>query len=344
MKTADFDYYLPKELIAQSPIKNREKSRLLVLDKKTGKIKHKHFYEIIDFLNAGDCLIINDTRVLKARLLGRRKTSGKAEVLLLKRINESKDSQEWEALVKPGSRLNNGEIVSFDNPSFNIEIGERLEDGKRVVCLHGNSISEEIRKVGRVPLPPYIKNELQDDNRYQTVYFDADKETSAAAPTAGLHFTSELLQKIIDKGIKVAKVSLDVGLDTFRPVSTDNVEDHKIHSENISLSEETAKIINKTKENGGKVFAVGTTSVRTIESCTKNNKVKPYSGTTNLYIYPGYKFKTVDSLITNFHFPRSTLIMLVSAFGGYENIMKAYKQAIEKRYRFYSFGDAMLII
>jgi S-adenosylmethionine:tRNA ribosyltransferase-isomerase len=342
MKTSKFNYDLPTELIAQTPLPNRAESRLLALDKKTGEIEHRRFGEITDFLRQGDCLVVNDTRVLPARLLCRKETGGKVEILLLREIESTGKSSIWETLVKPGRKLKKGDRLLFKNGNLEAEIGDRLETGSRIVALQSDlKIKEAIRLNGNLPLPPYIKTELNDQERYQTVY--SEKEGSAAAPTAGLHFTEELLEKISGKGVRMAKITLDVGLDTFRPVKTENIEDHLIHKEKISLSPRAAETINKTREIGGRIIAVGTTAVRTIESCAKNGRVVPYFGETGLFIYPGYKFRMVDCLITNFHLPKSTLLMLVCAFGGYEKVMEAYREAIKMHYRFFSFGDAMLI-
>lgn len=345
MKTSLFDYDLPEELIAQAPLGRRDGSRLLMLNKRTGDIEHRVFSDVVTFLGPGDCLVVNDTKVIPARLIGRKTTGAKAEILLLKELQKNGRDASWEALVKPGRRLKEGDTVLFDREGLAARIGERLQNGGRVVSFSSDSdIREAIKANGKAPLPPYIKAELEDGGRYQTVYFDPGKERSAAAPTAGLHFTDKLLMQAQNKGVKIASVSLDIGLDTFRPVKTEDIEEHDIHSERIELGDETAEIINKTKSSGGRVIAVGTTVVRTLESCAdEGGKIKPFAGNTNLFIYPGYRFKVIDGMITNFHLPRSTLLMLVSAFGGHENIMRAYEEAIAKRYRFFSFGDAMLI-
>lgn len=340
MNTKDFYFDLPKELIAQTPLKERTASRLLALNKKNGEISHKHFYDIIDYLNEGDCLVMNNTRVIPARLYGVKEgTGGKIEFLLLKRIEGNK----WEVILKPGKKAKKGARFSFGEGLLTAEILEQKEDGGRIVEFFYNGIWEEILdKLGEMPLPPYIKEKLGDRERYQTVY--SKIEGSAAAPTAGLHFTDELLEKIRKKGIKTAFVTLHVGLGTFRPVSVDNVENHVMHSEYYEISEETAKIINETKKSGGRIVAVGTTSVRTLETCTSEaGEVLAKSGETKIFIYPGYKFKAVDALITNFHLPESTLLMLVSAFSDKEMMLSAYKTAVDEKYRFFSFGDAMFI-
>ena len=340
MNTKDFYFDLPKELIAQTPLKERTASRLLALNKKNGEISHKHFYDIIDYLNEGDCLVMNNTRVIPARLYGVKEgTGGKIEFLLLKRIEGNK----WEVILKPGKKAKKGARFSFGEGLLTAEILDQKEVGGRIVEFFYNGIWEEILdKLGEMPLPPYIKEKLGDRERYQTVY--SKIEGSAAAPTAGLHFTDELLEKIRKKGIKTAFVTLHVGLGTFRPVSVDNVENHVMHSEYYEISEETAKIINETKKSGGRIVAVGTTSVRTLETCTSEaGEVLAKSGETKIFIYPGYKFKAVDALITNFHLPESTLLMLVSAFSDKEMMLSAYKTAVDEKYRFFSFGDAMFI-
>ena len=340
MKTSDFYYNLPEELIAQYPIKNRSSSRLMVLDKKNGEIEHKHFKDIVDYLNPGDCLVLNNTKVIPARLFGHRE--GKEEIiefLLLRRIEGDK----WETLVRPGKKVRPNNKIVFGQKELVAEVLDISEDGTRIVEFKYNGIFEEILdKLGEMPLPPYIKEKLQDKDRYQTVY--SKEEGSAAAPTAGLHFTRELLKEIEDKGIKIGFLTLHVGLGTFRPVKVENIEEHHMHSEYYYLSEEVADIINNTKLNGGKIVAVGTTTTRTLETLgTEEGLVYPKSGWTDIFISPGYDFKIVDSLITNFHLPESTLLMLVSALAGRENILKAYNEAILERYRFFSFGDAMLI-
>lgn len=340
MKTSDFYYNLPEELIAQYPIKNRSSSRLMVLDKKNGEIEHKHFKDIVDYINPGDCLVLNNTKVIPARLFGHRE--GKEEIiefLLLRRIEGDK----WETLVRPGKKVRPNNKIVFGQKELVAEVLDISEDGTRIVEFKYNGIFEEILdKLGEMPLPPYIKEKLEDKDRYQTVY--SKEEGSAAAPTAGLHFTRELLKEIEDKGIKIGFLTLHVGLGTFRPVKVENIEEHHMHSEYYYLSEEVADIINNTKLNGGKIVAVGTTTTRTLETLgTEEGLVYPKSGWTDIFISPGYDFKIVDSLITNFHLPESTLLMLVSALAGRENILKAYNEAILERYRFFSFGDAMLI-
>ncbi|AWZ49080.1 tRNA preQ1(34) S-adenosylmethionine ribosyltransferase-isomerase QueA [Clostridiaceae bacterium 14S0207] len=340
MKVKDFYFDLPEELIAQHPAEKRDHSRLLVLDRKTGSIEHKIFRDILDYLNPGDCLVLNNTRVLPARLIGHKEdTMGKMEFLLLKRIDKNK----WETLVKPGKRAKIGSKFVFGNGELRAEVKDIGEDGSRIVEFQYEGIFEEVLdKLGEMPLPPYITEKLEEKERYQTVY--SKESGSAAAPTAGLHFTEELLSEIKAKGINVAFVTLHVGLGTFRPVKAETIEEHHMHSEYYTMSKETAEIINKTKENGNRVIGVGTTSCRTIESIAdENGKVRECSGWTEIFIFPGYKFKVLDALITNFHLPESTLIMLVSALAGQENIMNAYKTAVEDKYRFFSFGDAMFI-
>ncbi|MEY8000342.1 tRNA preQ1(34) S-adenosylmethionine ribosyltransferase-isomerase QueA [Clostridium sp. Mt-5] len=340
MKVIDFDFYLPKELIAQHPLKQRDEARLMVLDKNTGNIEHKVFKDIIDYLNPGDCLVLNDTRVLPARLIGNKEGSGgKMEILLLKR----NEDDSWETLVKPGRRARVGDKFDFGNGELKAEIVKIKEDGNRIVKFEYKGIFEEVLdKLGQMPLPPYIKEKLEDKEMYQTVY--SKEEGSAAAPTAGLHFTKKLLKEIEEKGIKLAFLTLHVGIGTFRPVKVENIEDHDMHSEYYRMTKETADIINGAKENGHSVISVGTTSCRTLETIAdENGRVREQSGWTDIFIYPGYKYKIVDKLITNFHLPQSTLIMLVSALCGRENILNAYKVAVKNRYRFFSFGDAMFI-
>lgn len=340
MKTADFYYDLPQELIAQDPLEDRSSSRLLVLDKETGAYEHHHFRDVIDYLTAGDCLVLNNTKVIPARLIGNKEDTGACvEVFLLKRL----DKDTWETLVKPGKKLRVGARVVFGDGLLKAEIVDVLEDGNRHVRFEYEGIFEEVLdKLGEMPLPPYITHKLEDKNRYQTVY--AKYEGSAAAPTAGLHFTPELLQAIEQKGVKIAYVTLHVGLGTFRPVKVDDVTNHKMHSEYYQVTEEAAALINETKKAGGRVICVGTTSCRTIESAAdENGVVHAGSDNTEIFIYPGYRFKVLDCLITNFHLPESTLIMLVSALAGKENIMNAYEIAVLERYRFFSFGDAMFI-
>lgn len=340
MKKEDFYFDLPEELIAQTPIENRESSRLLVLNKKTGEIEHRIFSDITQYLNKGDCLVLNDTRVIPARLFGHRKETGSSvEFLLLKRI----DKDRWETLVKPGKKAKPGTIFNFGDGVMEGEILEIKDGGTRIIEFRYHGVFEQILdKLGEMPLPPYIKEKLKDKERYQTVY--AKKEGSAAAPTAGLHFTESLLQKIKDKGINIVYITLHVGLGTFRPVKVKNIEKHDMHSEFYEIDENSAALINNTKKTGGKIVAVGTTSVRTVESASnEQGEVLSQSGWTNIFIYPGYKFKVIDNLITNFHLPESTLIMLISALAGRENVLQAYDEAIKLRYRFFSFGDAMYI-
>lgn len=340
MLKSDFYFELPEELIAQTPLKDRSSSRLMVLDKNTGKIEHKVFKDIVDMINPGDCLVINETKVLPARLIGARKDTGtKVEVLLLKR----EENDTWETIVYPGKKARPGHIIEFGNGLLEAEVLEVLEDGNRIVKFNYTGIFEELLdKLGEMPLPPYIHEKLEDKNRYQTVY--AKNEGSAAAPTAGLHFTPELLTKLQEKGINIAKLTLHVGLGTFRPVKSENINDHKMHSEFYMIDKENAELINSTKEEGGRIITVGTTSTRTLESIADDNgHINPCSGWTNIFIYPGYKFKIVDNLITNFHLPESTLIMLVSALAGKDQVLNAYKCAVEEKYRFFSFGDAMFV-
>ena len=340
MKTSDFNYDLPEELIAQFPIKDRSSSRLMVVDKKTGEIEHKVFKDIIDYLEEGDCLVLNDTRVIPARLIGSKvETGGKIEFLLLKR----NEDVTWETLVKPGKRAKIGSKFSFGDGKLIAEVVGMGDDGARIVKFEYEGIFEEVLdELGNMPLPPYITEKLEDRERYQTVY--SKHNGSAAAPTAGLHFTDDLLKQIRDKGVEEAFVTLHVGLGTFRPVKVDDVLEHKMHSEYYMVSQEAADKINRAKENGKRVICVGTTSCRTIESAADNNGVlKATSGWTDIFIYPGYKFKLMDNLITNFHLPESTLIMLVSALSTRENILNAYEEAVKERYRFFSFGDAMFL-
>lgn len=338
----DYYYELPEELIAQDPLSDRSSSRLMVLDRATGNVEHKIFKDIIDFLNPGDCLVINDTKVIPARLIGERVSTGAAiEVLLLKRKEDLKDV--WEVLVKPGKKARIGTEISFGGGKLIAKVIDIVEEGNRLIQFSYDGIFEEILdELGQMPLPPYITHKLQDQNRYQTVY--AKHEGSAAAPTAGLHFTNELLKAIEDKGVDIASVTLHVGLGTFRPVKVENILEHHMHSEFYMVSEEAAAKINKAKSGGGRVICVGTTSCRTIESAAKEDgTLKAASGWTEIFIYPGYEFKLMDALITNFHLPESTLVMLVSAFAGRENVLSAYKKAVEEKYRFFSFGDAMFI-
>lgn len=341
MKLSEFYYDLPQELIAQFPIEKRDESRLLVLDRKTGKIEHRVFKNIVEYLELGDCLVINETRVIPARLYGKRETDNSdIEILLLKDLGDNK----WEVLVKPGKKCKIGTRIVFGNSKQLVaEVLEIMADGNRIVRLEYNGILNEILdEIGVMPLPPYIHEKLKEKDRYQTVY--SKIEGSSAAPTAGLHFTPELLEQIEKKGIKIVKVLLHVGLGTFRPVKEENIEDHKMHSEYYEITKEACDIINNTKKSGGKVFCVGTTSCRTVESAADDNGyVTPQSGNTDIFIYPGYKFKVLDNLITNFHLPESTLLMLISALATREMIMDTYKIAVEEKYRFFSFGDAMLI-
>ena len=340
MKTSDFYFDLPDELIAQVPILDRSSSKLMVLDKETGKIEHKIFKNVIDYLNPGDCLVLNYTRVIPARLIGEKvDTGGKIEFLLLKRHEDDT----WESLVKPGKRAKVGTKFSFGNGKLIGEVVGLGPEGSRIVKFHYEGIFEEVLdELGNMPLPPYITERLEERERYQTVY--SKHNGSAAAPTAGLHFTEELLQQIKDKGVDIAFVTLHVGLGTFRPVKVDDVLEHEMHSEYYVVTKEAADKINKAKENGNNVICVGTTSSRTVESvATDDNRVKEGSGWTSIFIYPGYKFKVVDKLITNFHLPESTLIMLVSALAGKENVLNAYNVAVQEKYRFFSFGDAMII-
>lgn len=341
MELKDFHYDLPEELIAQEPIKDRDMSRLLVLGKNTGKIEHRTFRSILDYLRKGDCLVLNNTRVIPARLFGVKKESGGSiEFLLLVR----KEKDVWEVILRPGKKAKIGARFLFGNGELEAEILDILEGGNRLVRFYYQGVFEEVLdRLGNIPLPPYIKKNLEDKERYQTIY--SKHEGSAAAPTAGLHFTRELLDKVAAAGINIAYVTLHVGLGTFRPVKTDNIEEHKMHSEYYELNEENCKIINSSKNSGGRIISVGTTSTRTIESIMqKRGKLEPDSGWTDIFIYPGYKFMITDALITNFHLPESTLLMLISALAGRENVMRAYEEAVRERYRFFSFGDAMFII
>ena len=340
MKLTDFYYDLPQELIAQDPLEDRSSSRLMLLDKNTGAIEHKVFKDIIDYLNPGDCLVLNNTKVIPARLMGVREGTGASiEVLLLKR----RENDVWEVLVKPGKKARPGDRIIFGEGKLTAEVLDVVEDGNRLIKFYYEGVFEAVLdELGQMPLPPYITHKLQDKNRYQTVY--AKYEGSAAAPTAGLHFTRELLQQIADKGIKIAYVTLHVGLGTFRPVKEENVLEHHMHSEYYQVTEEAANTINETKRNGGRVICVGTTSCRTVESAAdEQGMVQPGCDNTEIFIYPGYRFKVLDALITNFHLPESTLVMLVSALAGREHILHAYEEAIREKYRFFSFGDAMFI-
>lgn len=341
MKTSDFYYDLPQELIAQTPVEPRDSSRLMVLDKNTGEVKHKIFRDITEFLRPGDCLVLNDTRVIPARIYGVKKETGAVvEFLLLKQH----ENNVWECLCKPGKRAKIDTEFVFGDNIVDCQVMDVTEDGNRIIKFNcdNKEIYNILDKIGKMPLPPYITEELKNGERYQTVY---SKELgSAAAPTAGLHFTEELLQKISDMGVKIAYVTLHVGLGTFRPVKVDDVTKHKMHTEHYHISKETADIINETKKNGGRIISVGTTSTRTLESvATKNGCICEDEDDTSIFIYPGYEFKCIDALITNFHLPESTLIMLISAFAGYDNVMNAYKIAVNEKYRFFSFGDAMFI-
>ncbi len=340
MKTHDFYYDLPEELIAQTPLEKRDTSRLMVLDRETGVVSHKRFYDIIDYLHSGDCLVMNDSRVLPARLLGNRPTGGAVEVLLLRDLGEKR----WECLCKPGRKMQVGSEVIFGDGELRATVKEVREDGNRIVEFHYEGIFLEVlERLGKMPLPPYIKAELADQERYQTVY--SREVGSAAAPTAGLHFTRDLLDKIRAKGIRTAFVTLHVGLGTFRPVKAENILEHHMHSELCMMSAETANILNETKSQGGRVICVGTTSCRTLESLVnEDGRFEAKSKWTEIFIYPGYTFKAMNGLITNFHLPESTLVMLVSAYAGREHVLNAYEQAVQERYRFFSFGDAMCIL
>ena len=340
MKKSDFYYDLPEELIAQTPLEKRDSSRLLHLDRQTGEIEHRHFYNLPEYLREGDCLVLNDTRVLPARLLGSRKSGGGVELVLLRDLGEGR----WECLSRPGRKTKPGTELFFGDGELTATVEAVAEGGNRIVHFHYDGIFLEVlERLGKMPLPPYIKEELQDAERYQTVY--SRELGSAAAPTAGLHFTPELLKQIQEKGVKVCYITLHVGLGTFRPVKEDEIENHEMHSEFCIISRETADAVNETKRNGGRVIAVGTTSCRTLESfAAEDGHLEPASGWTDIFIYPGYRFKCIDALVTNFHLPESTLIMLVSALAGREHILNAYRVAVEERYRFFSFGDAMLIL
>ena len=340
MKTSDFYYDLPEELIAQTPLERRDASRLMVLDRRTGEVTHRHFYDIVEYLQPGDCLVMNDSRVLPARLMGHRPTGGVVEVLLLRDLGDKC----WECLCKPGRKMQPGNQVIFGDDELTATVREVREDGNRVVEFHYEGIFLEfLERLGKMPLPPYIKAELKDQERYQTVY--SREVGSAAAPTAGLHFTQELLDKIRAKGVSTAFVTLHVGLGTFRPVKAEEITDHHMHSELCMMNQETADLLNATRARGGRIICVGTTSCRTLESLVNpDGSFCAGSKWTEIFIYPGYTFKAMDGLITNFHLPESTLVMLVSAFAGREHILAAYKQAVEQRYRFFSFGDAMCIL
>ncbi len=339
MKKSDFYFELPEELIAQTPLERRDASRLLKLDRVTGAIEHRHFYDLPEYLNAGDCLVLNDSRVLPARLLGKRSTGGSVEIVLLRDLGDGK----WECLTRPGRKTRPGAELTFGEGSLTATVVDAVEDGNKILQFHYEGIFLEIlERLGKMPLPPYIKEELEDGERYQTVY--SRTLGSAAAPTAGLHFTQELLERISAKGVRVCYVTLHVGLGTFRPVKEENIQDHAMHSEFCVVPEETAQIINETKAVGGRVVAVGTTSCRALESFAEpDGAMRARSGWTNIFIYPGYQFRCIDALVTNFHLPESTLIMLVSALAGRENILHAYEVAVAEKYRFFSFGDAMFI-
>lgn len=340
MKTEEFDYYLPKELIAQTPLEKRDESRLLVMDRVTGELTHKYFYDVIDYLNKGDALVINDTKVIPARIIGIKEETGAVIELLL--LNpEEKDI--WKCLAKPQKRLKEGTIITFGDGSLKAKVVHIKEEGiTEVELIYDGILMEILEKLGTMPLPPYIHEKLENKDMYQTVY--AREYGSAAAPTAGLHFTEELLKKIEEKGIKIVHITLHVGLGTFRPVNVEDVTKHVMHKEHYIMTKEAADTLNEIRDEGGKIYAVGTTSVRTLETIMQNNeKFIPTSGDTSIFIYPGFKFKGIDGLITNFHLPKSTLVMLVSAFSSKENILNAYNEAVKMKYRFFSFGDAMLI-
>lgn len=338
MKVELFDYHLPRELIAQKPIEPRDKSRLMVLDRRTGKIEHRRFYNIVEYLIPGDLLVLNNTKVIPARLIGRKVTGAKVEILLLNEVEDGK----WRVMVKPGRKLRIGTRVLFDG--MEAVIIDRLRDGTRVVEFseRGEKFWNTINKIGMIPLPPYITEDLKDEDRYQTVY--AKESGAVASPTAGLHFTHELLGKLRSKGIRIAEITLHVGIGTFRPITVEEVENHVMDREWCKVPKETVKMIEETKSSGGRIVAVGTTVVRTLETMARRKKMEEYSGWTDLFIYPPFEFKLVDILVTNFHLPRSTLLLLVSAFAGREFIMMAYEEAVKRRYRFFSFGDAMLIL
>ena len=339
MRKSDFYFDLPEKLIAQTPLERRDSSRLLHLDKVTGELEHRHFYDLLDYLREGDCMIFNDSRVLPARLIGARPTGGSVELVLLRDLGEGR----WECLSRPGRKTKPGTEILFGNGELKATVEQVAEGGNRIVRFDYEGIFLEVlERLGKMPLPPYIKEELQDSERYQTVY--SREIGSAAAPTAGLHFTKELMEKIAAKGVKLCYVTLHVGLGTFRPVKAEEIEDHEMHSEFCVIPEETARIVSETKKQGGRVIAVGTTSCRTLESFAREDGSLPAaSGWTNIFIYPGYTFKCVDALVTNFHLPESTLIMLVSALAGREHVLHAYEEAVKERYRFFSFGDAMFI-
>ena len=339
MKTSDFYFELPEELIAQTPLERRDASRLLTLNKLTGKTGHHHFTDLVTLLNPGDCLVMNDSRVIPARLFGKRETGGAVELVLLQDLGEGR----WLSLARPGRKVRPGDALTFGDGELTATVAEEAEDGNRIIQFHYEGIFLEVlERLGRVPLPPYITEELEDSERYQTVY--ASAPGSAAAPTAGLHFTPELLEALKDMGVKLIWITLHVGLGTFRPVKAENIEDHHMHAEYCIIEETAAATINQTKAEGGRVICVGTTSCRTLESRAEpDGRIEPYAGWTNAFIYPGYEFKCLDGLITNFHLPESTLIMLVAALTGRENVLAAYEEAVRERYRFFSFGDSMFI-
>lgn len=341
MNIEEFDYDLPESLIAQTPLKHRDQSRLLVMGRESGKTTHQHFADVIDYFKEGDTLVLNDTRVMPARLFGiKEETGAKVEMLMLTHLEDN----DWEVLLKPAKRIKVGQRLSFGDGKIVAECIEELDQGGRIMRLHYEGILQErLDELGEMPLPPYIKERLDDPDRYQTVY--AKESGSAAAPTAGLHFTDELLEAIRAKGIRIVFITLHVGLGTFRPVSVDNIDDHEMHSEYYQISEDTAQLLNETRREGGRIISVGTTTTRTLETVrSQHNQFAASSGWTDIFIYPGYEFKAIDGLITNFHLPKSTLVMLVSAFSTRENVLNAYREAVERQYRFFSFGDAMLII
>lgn len=341
MNIEEFDYDLPESLIAQTPLKHRDQSRLLVMGRESGKTTHQHFADVIDYFKEGDTLVLNDTRVMPARLFGiKEETGAKVEMLMLTHLEDN----DWEVLLKPAKRIKVGQRLSFGGGKIVAECIEELDQGGRIMRLHYEGILQErLDELGEMPLPPYIKERLDDPDRYQTVY--AKESGSAAAPTAGLHFTDELLEVIRAKGIRIVFITLHVGLGTFRPVSVDNIDDHEMHSEYYQISEDTAQLLNKTRHEGGRIISVGTTTTRTLETVrSQHDQFVAASGWTDIFIYPGYEFKAIDGLITNFHLPKSTLVMLVSAFSTRENVLNAYREAVERQYRFFSFGDAMLII
>lgn len=341
MNIEEFDYDLPESLIAQTPLKHRDQSRLLVMGRESGKTTHQHFADVIDYFKEGDTLVLNDTRVMPARLFGiKEETGAKVEMLMLTHLEDN----DWEVLLKPAKRIKVGQRLSFGDGKIVAECIEELDQGGRIMRLHYEGILQErLDELGEMPLPPYIKERLDDPDRYQTVY--AKESGSAAAPTAGLHFTDELLEAIRAKGIRIVFITLHVGLGTFRPVSVDNIDDHEMHSEYYQISEDTAQLLNETRREGGRIISVGTTTTRTLETVrSQHNQFVATSGWTDIFIYPGYEFKAIDGLITNFHLPKSTLVMLVSAFSTREKVLNAYREAVERQYRFFSFGDAMLII